>query len=108
MIEGVFSYDILANPKYQEMMQYVPVSTEDRARYIIDNDDDEENDEAQSDLIRLVLNIAYLTEERAINFTFGKDSYKGIGKAFGNIMQNQVNNTRIGGMGGAFAAGLAH
>ncbi len=47
----------------------------DREKYIIDDDEDEDNDKAQSDLVKMVLNLAFMTEERARNFTFSKDSY---------------------------------
>lgn len=47
----------------------------DRADYIIDDDEDEDNDEAQSDLVKMVLNLAFLPEKQARDFTFDKSSY---------------------------------
>jgi len=41
-----------------------------RADFIIDDDDDEGNDCVQSDLVRAVLNLAYMTEQKAKNFKF--------------------------------------
>jgi len=75
-LQGVHSYDILANPLYLDDFQYVPANTPDRAEFIIDDDDDEENDCAQSDVVRLALNLAFLTEEDAKNFSFDKKTLK--------------------------------
>lgn len=69
-IQGVHSYDILANPLYYDDFQYVSASLEDRMKYIIDDDDDEGNDAVQSDIVRLALNFAYMKEEDAENFEF--------------------------------------
>ena len=40
---------------------------------IIDEDSDSENDVAQSDLVRIGLNLAFMTEDKAIKFKFNKD-----------------------------------
>lgn len=61
-LQGVHSYDILANPLYLDDFQYVTAAEDDRADMIIDDDDDEGNDAAQSDLVRICLNLAYMTE----------------------------------------------
>ena len=87
-LEGVHSYDILANILYVDDFQYFSPSMEDRNKYIIDDDSDEDNDEAQSDLVRMVTNLAYLTEEEAKNFSFDKKAYK-------NIMMNKFKNFAI-------------
>jgi len=75
-IKGVHCYDILANPLYLDDFQYFSPAMPNRADYIIDDDDEEGNDNAQSDLVRLILNLAYMTEEKALAFTFNKDTYK--------------------------------
>ena len=41
---------------------------------IIDSDSDEENDSAQSDLVRICINLAYLPESKGRNFKYSKDS----------------------------------
>jgi len=61
-IQGVHTYDILANPNYVDAFQYVPACTPNRNLYIIDDDSDEENDAAQSDIVRVALNLAYIDE----------------------------------------------
>ncbi len=76
-------------------MQYVPVSMPDRKLYIIDDDDDDENDEAQSDIVRLILNLPYLKEEDAIKFSFDKSSAKVMKQLVGNMMKSSL--------GGGFA-----
>ena len=51
---------------------------------IIDDDEDESNDAAQSDFVRVALNLAYLTEKEARQFRFDKrqmDELKAAGKA---------------------------
>jgi hypothetical protein len=75
-IKGVHCYDILANPLYLDDFQYFSPSMDNRNDYIIDDDEDEGNDQAQSDLVKMVLNLAFLTEEKAKSFTFDKNSYK--------------------------------
>lgn len=97
-ITGVFNYDILSNPFYNSQFQYVPVDTPNRDLIIIDDDLDEDNDNQQSDLVRVVLNLAYLTEERAKSFDFDSGSYKSVVKmksAFGaiggNLLGNKIN-----------------
>lgn len=44
VLQGVHSYDILANPLYLEAFQYVSAAQEEREKFIIDGDDDEGND----------------------------------------------------------------
>jgi len=43
---------------------------DDRVDYIIDGDDDSSNDCAQSDLVRIILNLAFLTEKDVKEMTF--------------------------------------
>jgi hypothetical protein len=43
-IQGVHSYDILANPLYKGQFQYVDCDEPNREKFIIDGDDDESND----------------------------------------------------------------
>ena len=45
-LQGVHSYDILANPLYLDDFQYFSADMEDREKYIIDDDEDEDNDNA--------------------------------------------------------------
>ena len=67
-LQGVHSYDILANPLYFDDFQYVTAAEDQRDLMIIDDDEQEGNDSAQSDLVRVCLNLAYLTEDEAKYF----------------------------------------
>jgi hypothetical protein len=75
LLQGVHTYDILANILYVDDFQYFSSDLPDRSKYIIDDDEDEDNDMAQSDLVRMVLNMAFLTEEQAQKFSFDKATY---------------------------------
>jgi len=75
-MKGVHCYDILANPLYLDDFQYFSPSMQDREKYIIDDDDDEGNDTAQSDLVKIILNLAFLTQKQAREFTFSKSACK--------------------------------
>lgn len=80
-LQGVHSYDILANPLYLDDFQYVTAAEDDRNDMIIDDDDDEGNDAAQSDFVRVALNLAYLTEDQARQFKFDKRQMDELKKA---------------------------
>ena len=54
--------------------QYVTAAEDDRDEMIIDDDIEEGNDAAQSDLIRIGLNLAFITEDKAKKFKFDKDA----------------------------------
>jgi len=93
-LQGVHSYDILANPLYFDDFQYVTAAEDDRNEMIIDDDDDESNDAAQSDFVRVALNLAYLTEQQARSFRFDKhqmDELKKKGTAL-QLRHNQRAN----------------
>ena len=90
-MEGVHTYDILANPLYLDDFQYFTAADPDREKYIVDDDDDEENDNAQSDLVRAVLNLAFFTEEQAKKFSFDKDAYKNLVNHEGHKHEHAIN-----------------
>lgn len=74
-LQGTHSYDILANPKYYAMFNYIPVHQDEgdlRSDFIIDDDSDEGNDDWQSDKVRVGLNLGFLPERmaRELSFTF--------------------------------------
>jgi hypothetical protein len=96
-IQGCFSYDILANPTYQELFQYMPANIKDREKFIIDHDDDEENDAMQSNQVRLILNLAFLDNERQRKFQIDKTNYssKICGNMFKSIQAEAKSNRRI-------------
>lgn len=51
-------------------------SVNNREKYIKDGDDDDSNNVYQSDLVRLVLNLAYLTKAQVDNFTFDREGFE--------------------------------
>ncbi len=57
---GTHTYDILANPIYCESFQYFSCAIKDREKYIVDDDENEDNDMAQSNMIRVALGLGYL------------------------------------------------
>ena len=59
-LQGVHTYNILRNILYVTAFQYVAANIPHRDDYIIDQDENDENNSAQSDLIQLVLNAAFL------------------------------------------------
>lgn len=64
-----------------------------RCDYIIDDDTDEENDTAQSDMVRVALNLAYMTEEEAETFSFDNKSFSAkMKKAAGSLFSNMLNS----------------
>jgi hypothetical protein len=69
-LQGVHCYDILRNPLYVSAFQYFSADLDNRKEYIIDGNKDESDDFAQSDLVRIVLNLAFLTEDEVKALTF--------------------------------------
>ena len=49
--------------------QYVSAATPNRNAYIFDDDANEGNDAAQSDIVRLVLNQAFIKDPKQFKFT---------------------------------------
>jgi hypothetical protein len=68
----------------------VSAAVPNRSEYIIDDDTDEDNDAAQSDMVRVALNLAYLTEEEAVNFSFNKNAFLQKMKKFSGAMFNNM------------------
>ena len=59
-LTGIHTYDILKNPSYVAQFQYFSADLPDRDAFIIDDDQNEDNNNAQSDLVRIVLSLAYI------------------------------------------------
>ena len=63
MMTGVHTYDLLRNTKYSlDHFQYFCAFLEDRHTFIVDVVNNVDNT-AQSDLVRIVLNMAYLRRD---------------------------------------------
>ena len=75
-------YNILANPNYAAAFNFIEVNVPDRGELIVDGDEDEANDCEQSDLVQVLLNIAFAPRTVVQEFEFGP----GISKKFKNTI----------------------
>lgn len=65
-IQGICWYNILANTIYQQRFAYISAALEDgikRSEMIVDGDDDNGNNDEQSDLVSIVLNLALIDDD---------------------------------------------
>ena len=84
-IQGCTWYHILANRSYAMRFNYIDVNVPSRSDLIVDGDDDEENDCEQSDVVQILLNLAYAPTSLVKNFKFGP----GISKEFKKLMKEE-------------------
>lgn len=92
---GVHTYDILANPLYNDAFQYFSAALDHREMYIVDDDDDESNDNAQSDMVRAALNLGFMTKEKALEFKFNKELFiERRASSFTKRDSSKLNDTR--------------
>ena len=84
-VRGVAWYNLLANPIYSRRFNYIEVNVPSRSDLIVDGDSDEENDCEQSDMVQILLNMAYAPRKVVKSFTFGP----GISKEFKQAMADQ-------------------
>lgn len=70
-IQGFAWYNMLANREYDQDFAYIDTNNEKRAELIVDDDDNEGNDCEQSDLVALILNLAFVKESVARDLVFG-------------------------------------
>jgi len=82
-ISGIAWYNLLANPKYVRDFNYIPTDVgDDREDLIVDGDDAEGNDCEQSDMVSILVNLAYVTPHVAAKFRFAP----GYSESFINAM----------------------
>ena len=65
-VQGIHTYNILRNPKYMELFQYLTPaigSNKLRNSYIKDEDTDTSNNVIQSDLVKLAFDLPFMTKE---------------------------------------------
>lgn len=72
-LQGIHTYNILRNPAYITQFQYFSADLPDRADMIVDGDQDETNDCAQSDLVKIALNLAFLRKEEVEKLDFSAE-----------------------------------
>jgi len=69
-ISGIAWYNVLANPSYVRSFNYIQVDVPQREDLIVDGDDEEGNDCEQSDMVSVLMNLAYFKPEVARDFVF--------------------------------------
>jgi len=80
-ISGIAWYNVLANPYYSRDFSYISVDTPNRNDLVIDGDDDEDNDCEQSDMVSILINLAYVRQTVAKSFEFNPNYRKDFGAA---------------------------
>ena len=96
-IKGTHCYDILANELYQKDFQYFSPHLDDaRNDFIKDDDEDESNDAIQSDFVKVMLNLAFYSENDLLSLTSkGGTIYKKNPEEFSLFNKNQKGFTGI-------------
>ena len=96
-IKGTHCYDILANEQYQKDFQYFSPHLDDaRNDFIKDDDDDEGNDAIQSDFVKVMLNLAFYSENDLLSLNSkGGTIYKKEPESFSLFNKNQTGFTGI-------------
>lgn len=74
-------YNVLANPYYSRDFSYFSVDIPNRNDFINDEDSDEDNDCEQSDMVSILLNLAYAKSIVAEKFEFNPNYRKDFGEA---------------------------
>ena len=70
-IQGIHWYNLLANPVYAQQFAYISIKTDNRNDLIVDDDDNEDNDCEQSDMVQLILNLAFISDGFVKDIKFG-------------------------------------
>lgn len=69
-ISGIAWYNLLANPAYVRAFNYINIDVPNREDLIVDGDDEEGNDCEQSDMVSVLVNLAYVRPDVARSFRF--------------------------------------
>ena len=72
VITNIVWYSMIANMRYIREFNYFPASMANRNSYIVDDDSDEDNDCEQSDIVIILLNLAYMDRQQALDFNFAE------------------------------------
>jgi hypothetical protein len=64
-ILGTPWYNILSNPRYAEDFAYIGAHIAKREMYIVDNDDNDDNNCEQSDIVMILLNLSAIPDDVA-------------------------------------------
>ena len=90
-IRGTCWYHVCANPSYARDFCYIDAVWPNRSDFIVDGDDDEENDCEQSDMSQLVINIGLAPRQVIRDSSFGP----GISSKF----KEQINSQQVSSFG---------
>lgn len=77
----------MANPAYVRSFSYITVNVPNREDLIVDDDSNEDNDCEQSDMVNILINLAFVKQEVAKNFTFGPN----YSRTFGEEMEKAAD-----------------
>lgn len=92
-VRGVAWYNLLANPRYCTMFNYIEAGAANRSDLIVDGDSDEENDCEQSDMVKILINMAYAPKGVVEKYTFGN----GISVKFKKELEASKKNDKLEG-----------
>jgi len=98
-LQGIHTYDILRNPTYVQYFQYVSPSIPNREQFIKDGDNDDTNSGFQSDLVRIVLNLAFIGKETLDSMDLTSE---GIDEHYRRAKLDKEANTKPSGLSKAF------
>ena len=72
VITNIAWYSMIENMRYMREFNYFPASMANRNSYIVDDDSDEDNNCEQSDIVIILLNLAYMDRQQALDFNFAE------------------------------------
>lgn len=104
-IQGIHWYNMLANPAYQQEFAYISINTMNRDDLIVDDDSDDDNNCEQSDMVALILNLAFINDKFIDDIRFEKGistQLKGLklGQGASVAMLGKLGLGGLGGLGG--------
>ena len=59
-VQGIAWYNLMANPMYVRAFNYIEIDVPNRENLIVDGDDNEGNDCEQSDMVNILINLAFV------------------------------------------------
>ena len=91
VITNIAWYSMIENMRYMREFNYFPASMANRNSYIVDDDSDEDNNCEQSDIVIILLNLAYMDRQQALDFNFAE----GYSKSQWRIMERKISIFQI-------------
>ena len=69
-VQGIAWYNFMANPVYVRAFNYIGVDVPNRENLIVDGDEKEGNDCEQSDMVSILVNLAFVKPKVGREFKF--------------------------------------